>query len=200
MKQLPVFLKQTVYNVAEFNSVPISVPRNFEKIAKFTIGQIISSGQWKYAFYDLDNHPDKNTIASVDPTYYRGDFTTFNTAYFSQRTHIISTSDNHSVFSSIVDDHIPRHAYPLLDDSSIICVNQKDGISEQETLTLVDVICVKPGDSLIRNFDEQSYLIPLEGEIVISGHRRLHKQLTIISDAKDLTLEGIDDVLLAVFK
>jgi len=200
MKQTPFFVKQTIHNLTEFNSKPIKVPKDFARIAKFTIGQIVSSGSWKYGFYDIDNHPDKDTILSVDPTYYRGDFTTHNNAYSPNRTHIISCSDNQTVRETIVDDNIPRHAYPLENDSSIICINQDGKITEDKVMTLNDVIAVNAGDNLYKFIQDESYLIPLEGEIVINGHRRIHKQVTYVTTAKDLHIEGIDNVLLAVFK
>ena len=67
-------------------------------------------------------------------------------------------------------------------------------------MTLTDVIVVNTGDNLYKFIQDESYLIPLEGEIVINGHRRLHKQVTYVTTAKDLHIEGIDNVLLAVFK
>lgn len=200
MKKLPTFIKQIINNASEFNAKPLRVVRNFERVSRFTTGQIISSGSWKYAFYDLDNHPDRDTILTVEPTFYRGDFTTTNNAWFPLRTHIISCSDNQTVNATVVDNNIPRHAYPLENDSSIICVNQTADITEEETLTLVNVVCVKPGDDLVKHFDADSHLIPLEGEIVLNGFRRSQKQLTIVSSAKDIRIEGISDVLLAVFK
>jgi hypothetical protein len=199
MKSFPYFTKQLFNDVQNYTAQFQLDKINFNKLIKFTTGQIVSSGSFKYEFYDIDNHLEKDKIQNV--TYYRGDFTTADNAFFPKRTKIVSYSDNHTNQYTIEDDFTARYPLPLENGSSIICINQKGNVKEEEVLTLIDVLTLNSNeDAIVKFIEANTYLIPLEGDLYINGQVRKNKEWLYIKESKELVIKGIDNALLAVFK